>query len=248
MRIALIGASGLVGSRVLDEALARGHRVTAIGRRTGVYGSHPGLDEASVDVLDPSRLDDPAPDPDRLTRVLAGHDVVISCFNPGHDLKARPGLYGDIVEGTRVIIESARRSGVDRVIYLGGAASLRSVNGGLLVDDFEYFGHLVASRPPGAWMAPDGPDLDVPRAARMAWHLFEREHDLDWIFVSPSLYLGDYGGGTGLLREGRDALLLEDGLSARLDIADLARAIVGQAEEPSGTRLHLTFATEWPAA
>lgn len=248
MKLAIIGGSGLIGSRVLDEALARGHDVTVIGRRTGVYGDHDNLTEVAVDIQDPRRLDDPPPDRDRLSRVLAGHDVVISCFNPGHDLKVNPNIYGDFMEGARVIIDAVKRSGVPRMIFLGGAASLNSVNRIPLVDDFELFSEMVHTRPPGAWMPEDGPDLDIPRAARMALYLFERERELDWIFVSPSLYIGDYGGGTGVYRTGFGTLLLgEDGRkSARLDIADMGRAMVDQAEEPTGSHLHLTFATVWP--
>lgn len=246
MKLAIIGATGFVGSRVLEQALQRGHEVTAIGRRKGVLGERPGLTEVSVDLQDPDRLG-PASDPDRLTRIVAGHDAVISCFNPGHDLIANPNLYRDVVEGTRVIIDGVRRAGVQRLLYLGGAASLRTPNGKDLVDDFEFFDSLVNNRPEGAFM-PDGPAmLDIPRAARIALYLFEREQVLDWIFVSPSLYLGNYGGSRGPLRYGFDELLLdENGRSARLDVDDLALAIIDQTEDPKGARIHLTVASTWP--
>ncbi|MCC2643585.1 MAG: uncharacterized protein K0S45_3998, partial [Nitrospira sp.] len=41
MKIALIGATGFVGSAILKEALDRGHEVTAIARHPEKLESHP---------------------------------------------------------------------------------------------------------------------------------------------------------------------------------------------------------------
>ena len=73
MKVALIGASGFVGSRILDEALRRGHQVTALVRNPEALEARPGVTTAKVDVLDTVVL----------AKALAGHDVVISAFNPG---------------------------------------------------------------------------------------------------------------------------------------------------------------------
>lgn len=244
MKIALIGATGFVGSRVLKRLLDNGHEVTAIVRRPDALEKHPKLSAVGVDIQDPDRLGVQC-DPDRIVRVVAGHDIVVSCFNPGHDLVANPNLYRDVIEGTRVIIDGVKRAGLKRILYLGGAGSLRTTSGKMLVDDFEYFTKLVQDPPKGAFV-PDGPPiLDIPRAARIALYLFELEQELDWVFVSPSLYMGDFGGGTGRLRYGKNELLCDDiGRSARLDVEDLAKAIVEQTEEPLGTRIHVTVATE----
>jgi putative NADH-flavin reductase len=72
LKIALIGASGFVGSKILSEALRRGHQVTAIIRRPQRIAPHPNLTVVQGDVLHR----------DELARVLAGHDVVISSYNP----------------------------------------------------------------------------------------------------------------------------------------------------------------------
>ena len=68
MRVALIGASGNVGSRLLAELVRRGHEVTAIAR-------HPEKIEVSQASLPPEGdlFDDAT-----LAQVLAGHDAVIS--------------------------------------------------------------------------------------------------------------------------------------------------------------------------
>ncbi|HXO44905.1 MAG TPA: NAD(P)H-binding protein, partial [Candidatus Cybelea sp.] len=72
MKIALIGASGFVGSKVLAEALERGHQVTGIVRNPEKIQSHKNLTTKKADVLQVEEL----------ARILAGHDVVISSFNP----------------------------------------------------------------------------------------------------------------------------------------------------------------------
>lgn len=244
MKIALIGATGFVGSRVMARLLARRHEVTAIVRRAEAVKSAPGLKAVSVDIQDPDRLG-VASDPDRLVNVLTGHDSVISCFNPGHDLNVNPNLYRDVVEGTRTILDGVKRSGVRRFLYLGGAGSLIAPSGKMLVDDLEFFNSLISSPPHGAFVPEGPPILDIPRAARVALYMFELERELDWVFMSPSLYMGDFGGGSGHLRYGTDKLLLDaDGRSARLDVEDLAAAIVEQIEEPRGVRVHLTVATD----
>jgi len=68
MKIALIGITGRVGSRVADELLKRGHQVTGIARTQGEVNEQPGLTVRQGD----------ATDPEGLTPILAGHDAVIS--------------------------------------------------------------------------------------------------------------------------------------------------------------------------
>ncbi len=58
MTIALIGASGYVGSAILHEALWRGHHVTAVVRNTAKLVPQPGLTAITADVLDTAGLAD----------------------------------------------------------------------------------------------------------------------------------------------------------------------------------------------
>lgn len=73
MKIALIGATGFVGSALLQEALNRGHSVTAIVRHPEKLPAHQRLVPQAASVYDAEAL----------AHVLAGHDVVVSAFNPG---------------------------------------------------------------------------------------------------------------------------------------------------------------------
>jgi hypothetical protein len=238
MRLALIGATGFVGSRVLEEALARGHEVTAIVRDTDRLPAHPGLIARRADVQDQAAV----------AAAVAGNDAVLSCFHPGgHDPAADPGLYRDIVEGTRSIIEGVRDSGVRRLLYVGGCGSLHVRPGVMLIDDRDA---LVAGvrdgRPEGTYPLPaaGAPSLDIPRGARIAFYLFERERDLEWTFLSPSRFIGDYGGASGRIRLGGDALLFDpDGKPSKVDVADLAVALLDETERPAHVRDHFTVAT-----
>jgi len=87
MKIALIGATGFVGSAILQEALQRGHEVTAIVRDPAKLSAHPKLHPQKADVYNE----------DEVARLVAGHDTVISAFNPGWN---NPDIYNQQVKGT----------------------------------------------------------------------------------------------------------------------------------------------------
>src|SRR3984893_7816355 len=73
MRIVLLGATGFVGSALLVEALHRGHMVTAIVRHPEKLEKRDGLTATAGDVCDT----------DSLASLIAGHDALVSAFNPG---------------------------------------------------------------------------------------------------------------------------------------------------------------------
>jgi uncharacterized protein len=111
MKIAIIGATGNVGSRLVDEALSRGHQVTAVARNASRLPPDEKLTFSGAD----------ATDPEQLSRALAGHDVVISA-TPFRKVKPES------------LIDAVRRSGVKRYLVVGGAGSLEVSPGHALVD------------------------------------------------------------------------------------------------------------------
>jgi putative NADH-flavin reductase len=111
MKIAVIGATGHVGSRLVDEALSRGHQVTAVARNASRLPPDEKLAFSGAD----------ATDPEQLSRALAGHDVVISA-TPFRQVKPES------------LIGAVRRSGVKRYLVVGGAGSLEVSPGHALVD------------------------------------------------------------------------------------------------------------------
>lgn len=110
-RIALIGASGNAGSRILKELSDRGHQVTAIARNPENIAALPGVTSVKGDVLDK----------DGLAALLKGHDAVVSSV---HFSASDPNL----------LIEAVRTAGVKRYLVVGGAGSLEIAPGQRLVD------------------------------------------------------------------------------------------------------------------
>lgn len=115
MKIALIGASGFVGSGILAESLRRGHSVTAIARNVDKLPRHPRLTPVKGDATDSQAL----------ASLLGGHDVVISAFDPGKD---ESGM------GPQAIIDAVKNSQVKRLLVVGGAGTLEVAPGKRLID------------------------------------------------------------------------------------------------------------------
>ncbi|KDR88223.1 3-beta hydroxysteroid dehydrogenase [Agrobacterium sp. TS43] len=110
-KIALIGASGNAGSRILKELSDRGHQVTAIARNPEKIASLPNVVAKKGDVFDKAGL----------SELLKGHDAVISSV---HFTASDPAT----------LIEAVRGSGVQRYLVVGGAGSLEIAPGQRVVD------------------------------------------------------------------------------------------------------------------
>ena len=70
-------------------------------------------------------------------------------------------------------------------------------------------------------------------------YLLEKELDLEWTFLSPSLYLRP-GTRTGKFRLGTDELLRDDSGASRISIEDYAVAMIDELENPRHTRRRFT--------
>ena len=102
--VILIGASGFVGSAILEELLNRGHHVTAIVRTPNkLTQSHTNL---KVEVMD-------VEDRNALVQVCHGQDAVISAYNPGW---GNPEIYEDTLRVYPLILEAVKASGVKRFL------------------------------------------------------------------------------------------------------------------------------------
>ncbi|WP_343526854.1 NAD(P)-dependent oxidoreductase [Sphingomonas sp.] len=111
MNIALIGASGNAGSRILKELSDRGHQVTAIARQPDRVAALPGVEAVAGDTSDPTAL----------AATLKGHDAVVSALM-FHSTDAQK------------LIDTVRASGVARYLVVGGAGSLEVAPGQRLID------------------------------------------------------------------------------------------------------------------
>lgn len=221
MKIALVGASGFVGSAVLEELLSRGHAVTALVRRAGRLPEAARLQQTVAD----------AEQPDAVAAAVRGHDAVISAFNPGW---GHPDLYARFLAGARGIVAGTRQAGVPRLLVVGGAGSLYVAPGVQLVDTPEFAALVPPSVLPGA------------KAARDALTDLRAETVLDWVFLSPPGQLQP-GERSGRYRLGEESLLMDGAAPAGISVRDLAVAIVDEIETPRHHRTRFTVASELTA-
>jgi probable blue pigment (indigoidine) exporter len=212
LRITVFGAAGNVGSRVVAEALSRGHLVTAVVRSPG-----------SMHKLPPQarlRTTGNASNVEDVAELSAGQDVVISATRPA------PGSEGELAATTKALLAGLSGTGV-RLLLVGGAGSLivPDTGGATVVDDPQF----PADWRPIALACND--QLDVCRA----------ETGVDWAYLSPAALL-EPGKRTGRYRLGADELLVDaDGVSA-ISMEDLAVALLDEAERPRHHRTRFTAA------
>jgi len=211
MKIAVIGATGFVGQAVVAEALARGHAVGAIARHPEKLAEAPGLTRIAGDVRDAETV----------AKLVAGHDYVVSAYNPGW---TNPDIYNEYVQGAAAIVAGAKKAGLP-LLVVGGAGSLEVAPGVQAVDLPEF----PEAYKPGALAARDG------------LNQLRKETALDWTFLSPAASIEPEAPRTGRYRLGADTPVVDPATGAsHIALADLAAAIVDEAEQRRHTRKRFT--------
>jgi putative NADH-flavin reductase len=216
MKVALIGASGFVGSKILAEALQRSHQVTAIVRNPEKIQPDKNLNTKKADVLNV----------DELSKLLAGHDVIVSAFNPARGV-AGAHVYDLHVQGHKAILAAAKKSGVKRFLGVGGAASLKTPEGIELIDS-PQFPAAYEQFKPGI------------RGTRELYYLLKQEPALDWVFIAPSVVIAP-GERTGKFRIGKDHVLYNDKGESKISLEDYAVALVDEMERPQHHNERITI-------
>lgn len=156
MKIALIGATGFIGSALLNEALNRGHQVTALAAHPEKLAPRDNQLTAVTDVQNLGQL----------STQLQGFDAVISAFS-GH---ANADTLGYYVAGITNIIQAAKAAAAPRVLVVGGAGSLEVAPGVQVIDTPNFPAEYKASA----------------EGARQALNLLRQETSLNWTMLSPS--------------------------------------------------------------
>jgi putative NADH-flavin reductase len=111
MKVALLGATGNVGTRLISELLSRGHQVTAIARHPEKLTKHEGVTATAGDVTNE----------DALAAAVDGHDAVIHSVN-------------FVNTDAGKVISATKKGNVERLLVVGGAGSLEVAPGLLLVN------------------------------------------------------------------------------------------------------------------
>lgn len=211
-KVAVIGATGFVGTQIVNELANRGYKVEAIVRDASKVQQNENVSAKSVDVKNV----------DELAEALKGNDAVISAFNAGW---TNPNLYDDFLNGSVSIENAVEKSGVKRFITVGGAGSL-FIDGNQLVDGPDF----PAEIKPGA------------TAARDYLNKIKENKTLDWTFFSPAIEMhqGTAGVRTGKYRTGlENPVFNEEGRSV-LSVEDVAVALVDELEQNNHIRERFT--------
>jgi putative NADH-flavin reductase len=211
MRIAIIGASGFIGSYVRDEALARGHQVTAIVRHPEkITVQNPNLTVVKANILK-----------DKVDELVKGHDAVISAYSAS---RSSPDIYNEHVKGAKAIISGVKKSGIKRLLVVGGAATLEIAPGVQLIDT----------------MSPEQV-TDGMLATKETLYMLKKEKELEWTFLSPAASIAA-GERTGHYNVGKDQLLKNEKGESKISTQDYAIAMLDELEHPQHIRERFTVA------
>ena len=215
--VLLIGATGFVGTAILNELIARGHKVTAIVRSMeSVKVNNPKIEYVVADATNPAEL----------AALAKGKDAVISAYNPGW---GNPRQYEETLENYPKIVEGAKQSGVRRLLIVGGAGTLFVKPGVRLINT----GTLPAEWLPG-----------VKSLGEFYLNTLMKEDGIDWIFFSPAGNLGNMTTGvrTGKYRLGKDDMIFDDKGESFISVEDYAVAMVDELEHENHHKERFTAA------
>lgn len=213
MKIAIIGATGFLGSNLVKEFTSRNHEVTAIVRNPKEEIS--GVTWKKTDIFDTEAL----------AEALKGSDAVVNAYNPGW---TNPNIYDDFIKGSQSIQEAVNKSGVKRFITIGGAGSLYIAPNLQLVDTPEFPEDYKA----GATAARDY--LNILRD--------EKELDWAFFSPAIEMHQGIDTGRTGNYRLGLENPVFNDDKRSILSGEDVAVVIADEAENPKHHQQRFTAA------
>ncbi len=210
MKIALYGATGTIGQRILSEALGRGHEVTAIVR-------DPSRLTVSNDRLTVVTGD--AQDPANVAALVAGQDAVIGSISGRRD-----GEASLITKAAESLIQGVQEAGAGRLLWVGGAGTLEVAPGVKMMDTPEF---------PEAYRA----EADAGAAALAAFRAAPAA--LDWTYLSPPAVIAP-GERTGKFQVGGDQLVVDSSGSSHISAEDYAVALIDEIETPKHIRQRFT--------
>ncbi|WP_313101361.1 NAD(P)-dependent oxidoreductase [Epilithonimonas sp.] len=213
-KVSVIGATGFVGKQVVKELSNRGYAVIAIARDTTKVEQAPNVTAARGDVNNVEEL----------SKILEGSDAVINTFNPGW---TNPNLYDDFLNGSKNIEKAVEKSGVKRLITVGGAGSL-FIGDQQLVDGPDF----PADIKPGAL------------AARDYLNEIKNNDTLDWTFFSPAIEMhpGTAGVRKGSYRTALENPVFDENGRSILSVEDVAVALVDELEQNNFVKQRFTAA------
>ena len=211
--VLLIGATGFVGSAVLNELVSRGHKVTAVARNIEKVAKSELLDVVKEDVANV----------DAIAKLAEGKDAIISAYNPGW---TNPDIATLISENYPKILSAAKKSGVERLLIVGGAGTLFCAPGLRVVDSGAIPEEIMGGvRPLGDFYL----------------NTLMNENDIDWVFFSPAGVFDQQGKKTGNYRLGKDDMIVDTEGNSHISVQDYADAMVNELEKPAHHKERFTI-------
>ncbi|MEU3482739.1 NAD(P)-dependent oxidoreductase [Streptomyces sp. NPDC033754] len=209
LRIVVFGAGGRVGRAAVAEAVARGHRVTAVVRDPAAYRD---LEGAGVELV---RGD--ATDAASVAALAAGHDAAVNA-TVRLDLPSEEYF----TAAAKALVAGLTEAGVRRLLTLGIATTLETAPGVRIMDAPEF---------PAEWRA-----FAQGHVAEFELLTAEAGPGLDWLMVVPPLDLNAEAERTGAYRTNVGTVVEGPG---RIGHADLALALLDEIERPRHSRVQL---------
>lgn len=211
--VLLIGATGFVGSAVLNELVSRGHKVTTVVRNIEKLAKNDLVNAVKEDVANV----------DAIAKLAEGKDAIISAYNPGW---TNPDIATLITENYPKILEAAKKSGVERLLIVGGAGTLFCAPGLRVVDSGAIPEEIMGGvRPLGDFYL----------------NTLMNENDIDWVFFSPAGVFDQEGKKTGNYRLGKDDLIVDAEGNSHISVQDYADAMVNELEKPAHHKERFTI-------
>ena len=211
--VLLIGATGFVGSAILNELLNRGHKVTAVVRDPAKLEGKAGVTAVKEDVANV----------DAIAALAKGKDAVISAYNPGW---TNPDIATLITENYPRILNAAKQSGVGRLLIVGGAGTLFCAPGLRVVDSGAIPEEIMGGvRPLGDFYL----------------NTLMNENEIDWVFFSPAGAFDENGHRTGEFRLGKDDLIVDAEGNSHISVQDYAVAMVDELEQENHHKERFTI-------
>ena len=212
-KVVLIGATGFVGSAILNELVERGHEVIAVVRNVEKLPKNALVKPVKEDVGNE----------DAIAKLLEGKDAVISAYNPGWN---NPNIAQEPIVNYRHILAATKKSGIGRLLIVGGAGTLFCAPGVRILETGVFPNEIFNC---------------VVSLGYVYLNILQNEKELDWVFFSPAGTFDEKGERTGKFRLGKDDLVVDAEGNSHISVQDYAVAMVDELEKPAHHKERFTI-------
>jgi len=220
LKILVYGATGKVGTHVVDEALARGHIVTAVSRDPSqISRRHQDLFAVKGDLLDAESIASLVIDQDVI--IISVRGIIGKSKNPEDALQRI---------AVEKVVNVLREIGDDapRLIHVGGSGTLEVEPGVLYADKIPRI------------FLPKSLEMEI-QGQILALEYLRTVTDVKWSYATPAKNFTN-AERTGDFRIGGDKLLEDKRGKSRISRADFAVALIDEAESAAHVRARFSVA------